>query len=63
MEEKRFPKRKSNSIIDHLRIKWISHKIYVNHWGIEEEITMHSQNNIKKAITHKFKEIQWCIKS
>ena len=29
---------------------------WLNHWGIEENITLQNINNIKNIITYKFKE-------
>lgn len=34
-------------------------KYWLNHWRIEEEVTLQNINNIKTTITSKFKEKLW----
>ena len=31
-------------------------KSWINHWGVEEEVTLHNKHNIKSIITPKYKE-------
>ena len=48
-----------------MRFKWDWHKDaknWLNHWGIEEEVTLQNIDNIKTTITSKFKDKLWLDK-
>jgi hypothetical protein len=65
MEDKRLPKVASNSIQNNLQLKRGWHKdvkSWLNHWGIEEDVTLQNNGDIKNVITSKFKEKLWCDK-
>jgi hypothetical protein len=46
----------------HSKIWLMVGKSCLNHWGIEEEVTLQNIDNIKNIITSKFKEKLWCNK-
>jgi hypothetical protein len=61
----RLPKIDSNSSQSHLWLKRGWHKdakSWLNHWRIEEEVTLQNIDTIKNTITSKFKEKLWCNK-
>jgi hypothetical protein len=65
MKDKRLPKIASNSSESNLRLKRGWHKdvnSWINHWRIEEEVTLQNIDTIKNIITSKFKEKLWCNK-
>jgi hypothetical protein len=65
MKDKRLPKIASNSSQSHLQLKRGWHKdvkSWLNHWRIEEEVTLQNIDTIKNTITSKFKEKLWCNK-
>lgn len=62
MEDKRLPMITSNPIQNHIQLKQSWHKDakdWLNHWKIKEEVTLQNIDNIKNAITPKFKEKLW----
>jgi hypothetical protein len=65
MKEKRIPEISSNSSQSHLWIKRDWHKdakSWLNHWRIEEEITLQNINTNKNIIMFKFGEKLCCNK-
>ena len=63
MGDHRLPKLALNSIQNHLRIKrgWYKDtRASLNHWEMDETVTLQNINNIKNIVTSKFKEIMWC---
>ena len=65
MGDHRLPNLVLNSIQNHLRLKWGWYKYTrasLNHWEIDETITLQNINNIKNIVTYKFKEKMWCEK-
>jgi hypothetical protein len=62
LEDKRLFMIASNSIENHMRLKWVWYKdtkSWLDQWGIEEEVTLLSIDTIKTTIISKFKETLW----
>ena len=59
MGDHRLPKLAFNSIQNHLRLKrgWYKDtRAWLDHWEIDENVTLQNINNIKNTLTSKFKE-------
>ena len=63
MGNKRLPKIALNSSQNQLRLKrcWCKDTMaWLNHWGIDENDSLHNIDIVKNIITSKFKEKLWC---
>ena len=65
MGDKSLPNIASYSNQNHFLPKQYWHKdvkSWLNHWGVEEEVTLQKNINIKSIVTSKFKKNMWCDK-